>query len=245
MRASRRLDRRLPRRPSRARCGVTSHSQRARASSPRRCCFLSCSGRSTTRKTAACVQGRLSAHVMAYMRDAVTRDPAIDAIVFQDDPQQRPTLFATFGGLLPLAVELETGRSILVSLEGAADEGVRRDVPPGAHVLRVRLGRRQADDRTPGIDGRSDVQEGRAFSPGMAAKVALVLSPPMPLCPYVLMPPMARWATAHRPGHSPRACRPSPASRRGCAAPIRGRVAVRLVRQHHVAPVPPSPLSAT
>jgi hypothetical protein len=84
-------------------------------------------------------QGRLSAHVMAYVRDAVARDPAIDAIVFQDDPRQRPTLFATFGGLLPLAVELETGRSIVVSLEGAADEGVRREIPSGAHVLRVKL----------------------------------------------------------------------------------------------------------
>jgi hypothetical protein len=84
-------------------------------------------------------QGRLSAHVIAYVHDAVTRDPAIDAIVFQDDPQQRPTLFATFGGLLPLAVELETGRSIVVSLEGAADEGVRRNIPAGAHVLRVKL----------------------------------------------------------------------------------------------------------
>lgn len=84
-------------------------------------------------------QGRLSAHVMASLREAVARDPAIDAIVLQDDPGRRPTLFATFGGMLPVAVELETGRAILTSLEGAPDETVRRDVPPGAHVLRLAL----------------------------------------------------------------------------------------------------------
>jgi hypothetical protein len=84
-------------------------------------------------------EARLSSRVMAWVGDAVRRQPDIDAIVFIDSPDERPTLWAAFGSLLPEAIALETGRRLIVSFEETPEPDMRRAIPHGARVLRMKL----------------------------------------------------------------------------------------------------------
>lgn len=57
-------------------------------------------------------QGILSSAAVAQIRAGVSSRPDVSRVVILDDPQARPTVASAFGGELPHAVELATGRPL-------------------------------------------------------------------------------------------------------------------------------------
>jgi hypothetical protein len=84
-------------------------------------------------------QAILSSRVVARRRTGLAARPDAQRIVVYDDPQARPTVVSVFGGALPQAVELATGRAVPVEVTPLGSDRSLPQAGPRSGTLEFRI----------------------------------------------------------------------------------------------------------